>query len=606
MKELSFDDGAGGDSGPTNSGPVGLPRFTITYSNQGNQRIELAVENYTVPVRSFEDEVGILYVAGNPIIDERIAPEQIWKAATRDGLSAEFLKRVNGEFLLVHLAKESGILRVSSDRFTSIPLFYVANGSHFFGSVFYRDVWSHLQQSGNLKINESAIFEFLWLQGVMGTKTYDRSSSFLPAASTVTYGYRDVTTDQYWAPSFQKKQSSVRESADQLVGLFRQSLRRKTSDDPGRVGLMLSGGTDSWTVLGSFDKPPTCFTVGVADNNEVRVARIAAAIVGAPHTFIQLEEDPYSRNLDNMTLIGGGMHAFDHGIYYGLKGRLSSDADVVFHGQFIDFWFQGSGLLTRNRRLFGRRMSFKSFEPISDDLTGDYLSRISYRLKGINLLDYVVANRRKELMDGLRDSVDEIRKLGEGFCRTPDDEWEYLQFHSLSRRYSYSNLTSIGTSVEQRTVVFDNDIFDLYLSLPKSHRLDAKLGRETLVRVNPRLAAIPTANTNQRPDHGPLRRDFNKLVNIVRKRATLGRVRDLIITPEERTYPDRGRMFTSQPKLREIAMAMSGSEVLSSLGFLNMNRLASDVPRWLDHPDKNAGSFMSFLVTVDRFLKLQA
>ena len=583
-----------------------LPTCSFSYNSEFAGSLRIDVDNYSVPVRAFEDDESLLYVVGSPILGESISPSAVWCATNSDGVPAEFISKINGEFLLVHLGKKSGVVRVTNDRFSSIPFYYVEENGGIFGSVFYKDVWRRLAGNGTLKLNPSKFFEFLWLQGVMGERSYDTESRLLPSATTMTVqpetgdARAKLSLNRYWVPSLRKVELSIDDAGEELARLYRQLIRRKTSDNPSNVGLFLSGGIDSWTVLSAFDSNPTCYTVGVSENNEVRVARQAAAIAGANHHFIPLKPDPYSSNIDEMIQIGGGMHAFDHGIYYGLKDQISPPADVLFHGQFLDFWFQGSGLLTTNRKLLGWRTSFKQIEPFSDDLVDDYLSKISYRLKGISPLEYVVKSKRDEMMFNLRGSVDEVRQQGEGFCLTPFDEWEHLQFYNMSRRYSYSNLSCIGTAAEQRNPAFDNDLFNFYTSLPRSHRLNGKIAMKTLGILNSELAALPTANTNERPNRGPMGRDFDR----IRRKLRLKRSKQFNITPEERTFPDRGRMFAQQPELRSMAQDLCDSDELASLGFLDMDRIARDIPNWLENPQKDAGAFVTFLVTIDRFLKM--
>jgi len=583
---------------------MGLPYISISFApGEKVNNLKLSMRNSTIQLREFDNNDYTLIVLGTPILDEEITYTGIWAQVTDKGLPREFLKQVNGEFLFLTLDKKSMSLRVSTDRYASIPFFYTCDDSSFFGSVFYKDLWKHLKLKNRLRLNEHAIFEFLWLQRLLGTKTYDLNSSFLLAATTAIYKSGVVTTERYWKPSFEKTGAQVKDTAQQLAKLLRQSVRRKTSDQPAQIGMFLSGGTDSRTVLAAFEEPPYSFTIGVSDNNEVKIARAIATQVQSPHKFIPISQDPYSENLDGMTMLGGGMHAFDHGIFYHLKQGIPQEIEVNFHGHGIDYLFQGMYLLTRNLTLFGRRTSFKKPVRIGDDFPNEYLYRIGHRLKNINLLEYVTPHRRTDMLEQLRQSVVDIQKLGEEFCDTLDDHWEYMLIHALSRHYPFTNLSSMATVAEQRTIAFDNDIFNLYLSLPKSHRIDGKIARKTLKILNPDLAAIPTANTNQRPDHSPLARDARKFLRLLRNQ--LGPLRSNYISPtaEQRTWPDRGRVFATQKRLMNTAMELRTSEALAALGFIDMDRLARDIPRWIDTPNYGAGSLLSFLITVDRFIK---
>ena len=74
-------------------------------------------------------------------------------------------------------------------------------------------------------------------------------------------------------------------------------------------------------------------------------------------------------------------------------------------------------------------------------------------------------------------------------------------------------------------------------------------------------------------------------------------------TAEQRTWPDRGRMFATQQRLTNTALELQTSEALASLGFIDMDRLSRDIPHWIKTPNYGAGSLLSFLVTIDRFIK---
>ena len=195
-------------------------------------KLELSIENCTIRRQVFENDHATLVILGTPILGEKIASEALWAETKSRGLQDDFLRCVNGEFLFIHLSKTTRTLQISTDRFTSIPLFYLSDETGFFGSIYYNGVWEYLNSNNRTKINEHAVFEFLWLQRLLGTKTYDSYSSFLLAATKLTYQQGKITTSQYWTPSFQKTSASLNESAEQLAASLRQSTARKTSDNP--------------------------------------------------------------------------------------------------------------------------------------------------------------------------------------------------------------------------------------------------------------------------------------------------------------------------------------------------------------------------------------
>ena len=209
---------------------MGLPYISVSFAPKRKRGIvEFSMKNSTIRAREFDNEQATLIILGTPIIGERIVYEEIWTQVTDKGLPPTFLKQVNGEFLFITLDKKSETLRISTDRYASVPFFYIGDNSSFFGSVFYKDICNRLKRDNQLKLNKHAIFEFLWLQRLVGTKTYDSISEFLLAATTLTYRSGTITTNQYWRPSFLKTSSSVRDTSQQLAGLLRQSAKRKES-----------------------------------------------------------------------------------------------------------------------------------------------------------------------------------------------------------------------------------------------------------------------------------------------------------------------------------------------------------------------------------------
>ena len=210
---------------------MSLPYVTVSFASaEKTNNLKLSMVNSTIQLRKFENRHTTLIILGTPILGEKITYDGIWSQVTDNGLSPEFLRQVNGEFLILTLNKKSRSLSISTDRYASIPFFYISDESSFFGSVFYKDLWEHLKLKNRIKLNEYAIFEFLWLQRLLGTKTYDSSSCFLLAATTLTYQSGNITTERYWSPSFEKTSAPVKDTSHQLAKLLRQSARRKTSD----------------------------------------------------------------------------------------------------------------------------------------------------------------------------------------------------------------------------------------------------------------------------------------------------------------------------------------------------------------------------------------
>ena len=132
---------------------------------------------HPAPVCKESENCITMLVGGAPVLGNDIATEHILeKIAGKEQIDKDFIRSLNGEFLIVHFNKKSSKLAIVNDRFTSVPLYYWSdsNSKSFYATPYFSDLWEFLKKSGNLKINNDAFFEFLWLQRLLGTKTYDK------------------------------------------------------------------------------------------------------------------------------------------------------------------------------------------------------------------------------------------------------------------------------------------------------------------------------------------------------------------------------------------------------------------------------------------------
>ena len=71
----------------------------------------------------------------------------------------------------------------------------------------------------DVKCNEEAIFEFLWLQRLTGNKTYDNYTKFLESSSEFYYSKNKISIKKYWYLHLKKTNCSLNECAEQLVSI---------------------------------------------------------------------------------------------------------------------------------------------------------------------------------------------------------------------------------------------------------------------------------------------------------------------------------------------------------------------------------------------------
>lgn len=549
-----------------------------------------------------EREEHFLWVLGNPILGERIDKAGAARGFLAAGDVPAYLRGLNGEFLIIHWNKREGRLRIANDRFASIPCYHAAISQGFVASVWYNDLWRLLRQLPGFRVRGEAVFEFMYLQRVLGSKTHDNYSRFLPAATLLTFDGGRTTYERYWHPDYRKERSwTVADFSGELAERLKASFRRKTSDGA-RPGLFLSGGMDTRTVLAAAEPPPLCFTVGFSENHEVQVARRAAALKGAEHHYLKVPEDYYVRYLSELIALCGAMYVYDHALFLGLENEIQSRVDVIFHGYAFDQLFQGMWMPTRRYRILGHQSLVRRLRRVGPDIAEDYLASIHHRLKYVDLFRYVRPSQRSQIWEALHGSASAVIAEGRRYTDDPYDLWDYFITHAMSRHFTNTNVSSMGANAEQRTLSFDNDIFALSCSIPAQVRFAAKVLRGALRMLNPLLAKLESGNTGLKIDSSPMELELLHLLRYLKRLAT-GNPAYRHPRAEDRTWPYRDDYLRAAPELIDHIRKACRSEVLAdALPFLDMDALRQDVEHWLGRP-RGGGDLMATLLTVDLFLK---
>ncbi|HCE45618.1 MAG TPA: hypothetical protein DET40_18915 [Lentisphaeria bacterium] len=571
-----------------------------------SENVRLSISYSNVNPAPFIREKGdkCIVLLGSPILDGRIDHEKAIKIVSEDiDLAEKLSKDLNGEFLFMIFNRSTGALKFINDRFTSFPLYYYHDraSGEFYASPYFTCMWK-LRKELSLRINQETLCEFLFFQRILWTKTYLEDVFFLPDASIMCLEGRSLSISRYWQRNYQKNNSSLNENAHRLAELIERSVKNKTSDGR-RYGHFLSGGMDSRSVLAAFEKNlPTCFTATISENRELRIARQIAQTKGARHVFLKLHPEHYSKIFEPSVKVIGGMYNYDHGLFLGYSEPVRQNADVCFHGHGFDYMFQGMYIPGKPIIIKGRTLYYQTILELPDDLVTYFRTNVSYRIKEADVWSFIRPEKRAGLLSSQIESITEVLSEGRNLTDNSNDLWEYLTFHHLSRHYSYPNHATIATLTEQRTISFDNDIFDLYLSLPVEQRFSGRIEKKCLEILDPRLAKIWSANTNLPVTASPLRQTCYQLTSFLKHRIFPENAK-----PEwtERTWPSREHALRNQPDLKNAVLELCKSDALEQIEFLDIQKVREEFPRWLDGEDIPgiSGDLVQTMLSLGTFLK---
>jgi len=553
-------------------------------------------------------------IFGSPVmggnVNREIIAEHIIKYR---GLSAGYVKDIDGEFLLIYYDISNSVFQIANDRFTSIPLYYYCFQGCIKFATKYIDLVYQLKTDGLWNVDKSVFFEFLWFRRLHDEHTYDTASKYLKTARILTYNGKDINLEQYWYPNFQKDNlSSLRMFSEELASGLVSSVEKKTTDiEPNDVGLFLSGGMDTRTILAALqysknNYSPTCFTLGYSKQGEYRVAKkLTLPYDNIKHKFIELSSDYIVRYLDEKNMLASGMYNQLGIIFVGHKDLVESHAKVLFHGHGLDYMFQGMYLPSKPLHIFGKTSHFKLITNINkvDNFAEYYTNNVGHRFSQLNIANFLLPARKKEMMHGLIDMIDKIASEGESVCNDNFDLWEYMLIHTISRHYSHMDVSGIGTNGDQRKVANDNGLMKLYLRMPIKYRLYARAMRGALKILSSEYADIESANTGYRINASPYALTMHFAWYKLMRELT-GNQRYRHPQPKDRTWPDLGDEALNIRGFNEMANSVVTSELLHDhLPYLDWSNISKSAENWIATGNTPGVTFLSQLISINSFLK---
>jgi asparagine synthase (glutamine-hydrolysing) len=402
---------------------------------------------------------------------------------------------LNGSFALMLYNHESRELLLVGDRVSSYPVFYHAGDDRILFGTQLRPLLRHPAIPRNLDLR--TVFEYFALGRVLWDHTYYEAVKALPPATALRFRDGKCSLVRYWVPESGEHTQSEEHYVEALAHGLREAVARKTRGDH-RFGILLSGGIDSRSVVASTEKPLTAFTLSEFENQEVRVARRVAQAAGAEHVFLRRGFNHYPDMVDEAIAIGDGMQRFDHALVLGLTDEIRAQCDVLLDAFGFDARLKGLGLIEQRNSLLGREFGIPRLQEIPDaDRAETWAALRAFRY--LPTFDEFFQppyrqTARGMVLTSLADVLKERPHLH------PQDRFAHPLVGSFRSIGGYLMVLATRAHMPQRSVVFDNDLLELSLSIPPRLRARGRVLRRALKQLSPNLATIPDANTDLRPD----------------------------------------------------------------------------------------------------------
>lgn len=445
----------------------------------------------------------------------------------------DFVHKLNGSFTLVIWNENSHELLLINDRYGLRPLYYTEhNGYLLFGS----EVKAILQDETFKRIIDNrSVADFFSFGYIIGNKTFFRGIELLPPASALTYNAGQSTIEQYWDFNFNEEYEDHPEEyyVKKLSKLILQAVERQMKGNY-RVGVPLSGGLDSRTIVASIDKkhyPIHTFTFGKPNCDDARFAQMLANKLGANHHFFEFKPDNLASYAEKAVYITDGMKNCVHAHIYNILYGIGQKVDVVFDG------IHGIKSGTHNSELY----------EANDDMI---LSDLLNPLKNVNRLfsnNYYF--KIQQYLTHFSDDIQPNCAINLSFNR-----FNYYFLRQRKRRFSSYGSVIMRSKVETRFPFYDNDIIDFILTVPPILRRKEYLFLKTIINLFPHLLAIPWQKTGLPLTASNLQFKIHNKEKGVKRR--INRIIGKTIFEDTKNFADYDEWIRNSKKLRGYIMGI--------------------------------------------------
>ena len=467
-------------------------------------------------------------------------------------IGEDVFKELNGVFCFSIYNLTNHELLLVNDRFNSCPLFYYLTDK---GTLLFGTQLSAILQPPEVprELNTGPIYEFFTFQKVLGTKTFYKDINILPPATVLYYRNGNISFVSYWKMKYKKEKHPEEYYVNRLAGAIKKSVKRRTQGNY-RLGLLLSGGLDSRTVLAASNKKMVCFTVGDFENREVKIAKKIAIARGCKHIFLKRDLDHYANLINQAVEIGGDIYRFDHAHNIGFLTKFRMNANVLLHAFVFDTLFKGLHIPTKKIKLFGKNINtffLKNVDRTSAQIANIILSKSLYEKKVYQLF---VEPYSTHLGYSVIKSLNEfLANIEENSARNFHREFDYFVFPSATNIPEYLYVTHNWSYIDERTVAFDNDLLDIYLETPIKLRMGGKIFKKAIRKIDPKIAAILNANTSL-PPTTPVLLEWTIMMakSIFRKMVTNKKHSLMNPTYTQGSWPNFAELVRRNKKLKKI------------------------------------------------------
>jgi asparagine synthase (glutamine-hydrolysing) len=434
-------------------------------------------------------------------------------------MGPKFIASLEGIFIVAILDSTKNTLTLVNDRFGLYPCYYARNRAGFAFAPAVKPILDTGMVEKNLDL--MSVAEYFRFQHLMGDKTFVEDIKLLPNAAVLSL---DIKTGVFFIePSWGferlpeiRKDLTFDEAVEATGFLLREAIRKRAKKGPAPIGVYLSGGMDSRTILGLVDRNiwPTlhAFTFGHPDSRDIALASAVARKLSAIHHPMILYNGNWVKDYFDIHLrLTEGFHSWIHS-----HGISTFEYARDYIG--INLSGLGGGWL-----MAGEDIDSRLYDP--PDMLA-WTSHMFYLYNQKNTWPSLTEAEEKQLYSPklyhncIKDRAFEALRMAaqEAEHFDPLRRTEYFIWQHNNRRLYHMFPVFYSAYIEMRYPFYDYPLVEFIFSLPLNYRQNYRLYRAVMQKELPRLATIPYDRDNLLPTTREFLREGHRLYNKTRNK----------------------------------------------------------------------------------------
>ena len=417
------------------------------------------------------------------------------------------LPNLNGLFCAVVFRKIDNSLTFISDRLASWPLFiHKTNHSYFFSNNLYI-LLGHEEISP--KVNKQSLVQLFTLQRTFGANSNLEDIEFFPPATILTLGQEKIMKKKYWELDFKKAFLKRKEVAFVLAETLKKVMSYQAEG-----GLLLSGGLDSRLLLAAtLEQSLTCWTSASYNKNpELKIARTASKLANMNHNELIVDPPSILNFMEGTVMANNGIYPAST-LMSSFLPRIDKKNKILLTGHGLDYTFRGYYLPARFLDLLGTSTRIPLMKNFKNNYSGKVVLENLRQGPPLNTVKRILGGDNLFLEHKIQLAKDLEHYLSHWLnSEFPENAWDAFIMNSVSQHYAFTSMMAIRDESVLRIPAFDNNILDIYLSMPPNWRISSDIAIKTLRILSPKLAKLKNANTLISADINPFLEVFYLII----------------------------------------------------------------------------------------------